>query len=66
MEELANIPWKLIMPILVLQAILMVVALIDIIRHRSTRGSFIMWILIIVLVNLIGPILYFIFGRKQE
>ena len=66
MEELASIPWKLIMPLIGLQLILMIVALVDIIRHERTKGPFVMWIFIIVLGNLIGPILYFIFGRQQE
>ena len=66
MSELANIPWNLILPILVLQLILMVVALVDVIRHQRTNGPFIMWIFIILLVSIFGPILYFIFGRKQE
>ncbi len=65
MSELANIPWNLIMPLIVLQFILMIVALVDVIRHRRTNGPFIMWIFIIVLGNLIGSILYFIFGRRQ-
>ena len=50
MAELANIPWNLILPILVLQLILMVVALVDVIRHQRTNGPFIMWIFIILLV----------------
>ncbi|MCM3636144.1 MULTISPECIES: PLDc N-terminal domain-containing protein [Bacillales] len=66
MSELANIPWNLILPILVLQLILAVVALIDVIRNQRTNGPFIMWIFIILLVNIVGPILYFIFGRKQS
>lgn len=66
MSELANLPWGLIMPILVLQLILMIVALVDVIRHQRTNGPFIMWIFIIVFVNIVGPILYFIFGRRQE
>ncbi|WP_438314299.1 PLD nuclease N-terminal domain-containing protein [Sporosarcina sp. FA9] len=66
MSQLANIPWNLILPILILQLILMVVALVDIIRNQRTNGPFIMWVLIIVLVNIIGPILYFIFGRRQN
>ncbi|MDW0114566.1 MULTISPECIES: PLDc N-terminal domain-containing protein [Sporosarcina] len=66
MEELANIPWKLIAPVLVLQFILMVIALIDLIKNQRTKDSFIMWLFIILLLNLIGPILYFIFGRRQE
>ncbi|CAM3239384.1 PLD nuclease N-terminal domain-containing protein [Filibacter tadaridae] len=65
MSELATIPWNLIMPLLVLQLILMIVALVDVIRHQRTNGPFIMWIFIIVLGNLIGPIVYFIFGRRQ-
>lgn len=65
MSELANIPWSLILPILVLQLILVVVALVDVIRHQRTNGPFIMWIFIILLVNIVGPILYFIFGRRQ-
>lgn len=65
MSELASIPWNLLMPLIVLQFILMIVALVDVIRHRRTNGPFIMWIFIIVLGNLIGSILYFIFGRRQ-
>ena len=66
MDDLASIPWNLILPILVLQFILMIVALIDVIRHKRTNGPFIMWIFIIVLGNLVGSILYFIFGRRNE
>jgi len=66
MSELANIPWNLILPIIVLQLILMVVALVDVIRHQRTNGPFIMWIFIILLGGIIGSILYFIFGRRQE
>ena len=65
MSALASIPWNLILPLIVLQFILMVVALIDVIRHQRTNGPFIMWIFIIVLVSFLGPILYFIFGRRQ-
>ncbi|WP_318614745.1 PLDc N-terminal domain-containing protein [Sporosarcina sp. YIM B06819] len=65
MSELANIPWNLILPIIFLQFVLMVVALVDVIRHKRANGPVVMWILIIVFVNLLGPILYFIFGRRQ-
>lgn len=65
MDELASIPWNLILPLIVLQFILMIIALVDVIRHQRTNGPFIMWIVIIVLGNLIGPILYFVFGRRN-
>lgn len=60
-----NIPWNLILPILVLQVILMVIALVDLVRLRQTNGPLIMWVLIILLVSMIGPILYFVIGRRQ-
>ena len=67
MNELANIPWNLIIANIVLQFILMIVALVDVIRHRRTNGPFIMWIFIIVLGNFIGPILTsFSGGDKRD
>ena len=65
MLDLAAIPWNLILPLLVLQLILMGVALTDAIRHKRTNGPFIMWIFIIIFLNIVGPILYFIVGRRQ-
>lgn len=66
MEAFNDIPWGLVAPILGLQAILIIVALIDLIRIPATNGPKWVWALIIVLGNLIGPILYFILGRKSE
>ncbi|WP_188456822.1 PLDc N-terminal domain-containing protein [Virgibacillus oceani] len=66
MQELFNeINWAVIAPFLVIQAILLLVALIDLFRIDKTNGPKWMWIFIIVIVNIIGPILYFIFGRRQ-
>jgi len=56
----------LLIPIIVIELILLVVALVDAIRRPKTNGPKWMWILIIVLVNLIGPIVYLIVGRKEE
>ena len=66
MSKLADVPWNLILPLLVLQFILMVVALIDVIRNKRTNGPYIMWIFIIILGSLIGSIIYFVFGRKNN
>lgn len=63
---LSEINWAIITPILVIQAILLIVALIDLIRIDKTNGPKWTWVLIIVLVNIIGPIAYFIFGRRQQ
>ena len=54
-----------LIPILLLQLGLMAVALIDLARRERTRGPKWAWVLIIVFVNLIGPIIYFVFGREE-
>jgi hypothetical protein len=54
-----------IIPIVLLQLILMIVALVDLIRREKTRGPKWLWVIVIVLGELIGPIVYFIFGREE-
>lgn len=61
-----SIPWMLILPLLVIQLILIVVAIIDLVRVRSTNGPKWLWAIIIILGNLLGPIIYFIVGRRNE
>ena len=55
-----------LIPIILIQLGLMIAALVDLIRREKTRGPKWVWALIIVLVNLIGPILYFVLGREEE
>lgn len=57
----------IMVPVLLLQLILMIVALVDLIRREAERvnGPKWLWALIVILVNFIGPILYFIIGRKE-
>ncbi|MEX2415435.1 MAG: PLD nuclease N-terminal domain-containing protein [Paenibacillaceae bacterium] len=67
MEDiLSSIPWAIIAPILVLQFILMLVALISCIRQETTNGPKALWIVLILFVNVLGPILYFVIGRRQN
>jgi hypothetical protein len=54
-----------LIPILLLQLVLIVVALVDLARRERTRGPKWLWVLIILFVNLIGPILYFVIGREE-
>ncbi|WP_027964176.1 PLD nuclease N-terminal domain-containing protein [Halalkalibacillus halophilus] len=56
--------FQLILPIVGLQLILIVIALIDLKRIEETQGPKWMWALIIIFGNLIGPILYFVIGRR--
>ena len=66
MEELAKVPWAVIAPLIIVQIILMIVALFDLRKIHATNGPKILWVFIIVFVNLLGPIAYFIVGRKQS
>lgn len=55
-----------LIPILLLQLGLIVVALIDLFRRPATNGPKWLWVIIIILINFIGPIIYFLVGRKEE
>ena len=57
----------LLAPIIVIQLGLMVAALIDLERsdRRVRGGSKVVWALVIVIVNVIGPIVYFVAGRED-
>ena len=56
-----------LIPLIVLQLVLMLVGLFDLTRpERRVKGdSKVVWALIIIFVNLIGPLIYFLFGRED-
>ena len=65
MNELANVPLGLIAPLIVVQAILAIVAVVDIVRSHETNGPKWVWIVVSLFISMLGPIAYFIFGRKN-
>jgi hypothetical protein len=54
-----------LIPLVLLQIVLMVVALVDLVRRERTRGPKWVWALVIVFVNLFGPVAYLLFGRGE-
>ncbi len=56
----------LLIPLLLIQFGLMLFAILDLIKRPRTRGPKWVWAIVIILVNLIGPILYFVLGREEE
>lgn len=56
----------LLIPVVLIELGLMIVALVDLARRSRTRGPKWLWVLVIVFVNLIGPIVYFVVGRTEE
>ncbi|WP_042346924.1 PLD nuclease N-terminal domain-containing protein [Bacillus massiliigorillae] len=57
---------QILLPIAILQIILLVTALVSLIKQEHTNGPKWLWAIIIVFVNIIGPVLYFIIGRKER
>ena len=64
-EIMNNLP--LILPIFILEVILAITALVHVLRHPNYRfGNRVIWILVVLFVQIIGPIFYFVFGRGEE
>ena len=57
----------LLIPLIITQFTLAIIALIHVLRHPHYRfGNKVMWILIVLLGQMLGPIIYFVFGRGEE
>lgn len=56
----------ILLPLLILQLILLVVALIDLLKRQETNGPKWVWLLVILFINIIGPIVYFLWGRTKR
>lgn len=56
----------LLIPVLIIQIVLLVFALVDLAKQKVTRGPKWVWAVVIVFINILGPILYFVLGRKEE
>ena len=58
----------LLLPLIVAELALFVWALVHVLTHKTYKhGSRALWlIVVIVMMNFVGPILYFIFGKEDE
>ncbi|EAF3761269.1 negative regulator of sigma-Y activity, partial [Listeria monocytogenes] len=56
----------LIIPVILLYLALLLTAIIDLTKNWNTRKNPIIWLIVIIVINIFGPIAYFIFGRKEE
>ena len=54
-----------LIPIIAIQLTLVVVALIDWMKRPETRGPKWLWLVLILFVQWIGPIAYFVYGREE-
>jgi len=55
-----------LIPVLLLELVLMFFAIRDLLGRPRLNGPKWLWVLIIVLVQVIGPIAYFVVGRRDE
>ena len=56
-----------LIPAIIVQLVLMVTAAVHVMRHPHYKfGSKPMWLIIVILIQIIGPICYFVFGRGEE
>ncbi len=53
-------------PLVLIQLALLVAALIDLARREATRGPKWVWLIVVLFVSLVGPLAYFLFGRREE
>lgn len=63
--EVLNEYLPLLIPLILIQLVLIVFALADLLRRDNTRGPKWVWVLVIIFVNMIGPIIYLLVGRDE-
>jgi hypothetical protein len=56
-----------LIPVLIIQLGLMLAALYHVLTHKNYRfGNRILWVVIVVVIEFVGPIAYFAIGRGEE
>ncbi|AST97815.1 PLD nuclease N-terminal domain-containing protein [Shouchella clausii] len=64
--DFADVPWGLLAPVIILNLILVIVALVDYVKRAKTTGAHLFWIPLILFVSFLGPVMYLIFGRRNQ
>jgi len=65
--SLSEVDLRPLIPFIIIQVILFLVAIIDITRRgRQTKGPKLMWVFIVIFISIFGPVAYFIFGRRND
>lgn len=59
--------FPILIPLVVIQIILLLTALFHLNKHPQVKiGNKNLWIFVIIFLNIIGPVLYFLIGRGDE
>ena len=68
-EQLKTIMGMLpfLIPLFLIQVALMVIALVDLFKRENMKtNTRLVWVFVIILINVIGPIVYLLAGRKDK
>lgn len=65
MSTLDKTQIALIIPVILLYLALLLTAIIDLTKNWNTRKNPIIWLIVIIVINIFGPIAYFIFGPQR-
>jgi TctA family transporter len=56
-----------LIPLAVIEIVLLFIAIIDLDRRQYVTGNNkLVWVLVIVFIGIIGPVVYFVFGRRHK
>ncbi len=57
----------IMLPLMLIQMALMIFALIHVLRHDTYKvGNKLVWVIVVLFVNIVGPILYFLLGKDDN
>ncbi len=56
-----------LIPVIILELALAITALVHVLKHPNYKfGNKILWIIVVLFIQIIGPVVYFLFGRGDE
>lgn len=56
-----------LLPLILIELGLALTALIHVLRHRHYKcGNRALWVIVVLFVQIIGPVAYFVFGREES
>lgn len=56
-----------LIPVALVELCLMITALVSVLRHRTYRfGNKVLWVILVIVIGIIGPVVYFAVGRGDE
>jgi hypothetical protein len=67
MTEMIRELLPFLIPLILVEIALLIIALVDLIKREKVRGgNKLIWALVIILINVIGPIVYLAVGREDK